>query len=203
MTRVGSRFIGGKQATAYFKAMRYDRDYAKRMNLSITLNFSYTDSDQSDASYAMQRLISDRFSRWFRYQSKKALRLGKEPFGPATYTWVAEAKSGRHFHWCVYMPDELRSAFEERLPKWIADVVGPITDVDGCINIKQVYAVMGLARYCMKGINPIQAGRRHVRPEEQGIVYGKRVAISRSLGKKARQKMQEAAVSSPAMKQAA
>ncbi|WP_339078292.1 hypothetical protein QQM41_15045 (plasmid) [Acetobacter sp. AC2005] len=95
------------------------------------------------------------------------------------------------------MPEELREEFEKKLPKWIENIVGPIKDLGGCINIKEIYGVMGVARYCMKGISPIQAGRRHIRPEEQGIVYGKRVAISRSLGKKARAKALEADVKPP------
>ena len=47
---------------------------------------------------------------------------------------------------------------------------------------------MGTAQYCMKGINPYHAGRRFIRPENQGTVYGKRVGINRSLGKAARRK---------------
>jgi len=182
----GSRYISGKQATAYLQAMLHDRENGKKLNLAVTLNFSCTNSPAGSASYAMQRLVSDRFGRWFRYQSQKAIRNGKDPYGPAIYTWVAEAKAGKHFHWCIYMPEELRKEFEKKLPRWISDTVGEIKDLDGCINIKDIYGVMGIARYCMKGISPIQAGRRHIRPEEQGIVYGKRVAISRSLGKKAR-----------------
>lgn len=188
MRRASTRYIGSKQGSAYLSAMLYDRDNGGRMNLFVTLNFTHTESSPSDASYAMQRLVSDRFSRWFRYQSTRASRLGDGAFGPVIYTWVAEAKSGRHFHWCLHMPEELRLDFEKRLPKWISDVVGPISDEGGCINIRDIYGIMGAARYCMKGINPIHAGRRHIRPEEQGTVYGKRVAISRSLSKKARGK---------------
>lgn len=110
---VGSRYISGKQATAYLKAMLHDRENEQKLNLSITLNFACTDSAAGSASYAMQRLVSDRFNRWFRYQSVKAVRNGKDSYGPAIYTWVAEAKAGKHFHWCLYMPEELREEFEK------------------------------------------------------------------------------------------
>ena len=97
------------------------------------------------------------------------------------------------------MPECLRKEFERKFPQWINNTVGSITDKDRCINIKEIYGVMGIARYCMKGISPVHAGRRHIRPEEQGIVYGKRVAISRNLGKKAREEAIKA-ISDPAFK---
>jgi len=181
-----SRHITGKQATAYFAAMKHARDQVDPPNLSVTLNLSCTDCPPGEASPVMQQLVNDRFGRWLRNKSHKSTKAG----GPGhilTYTWVVENKDGiQHVHWCLRLDEKLRSEFEHKLPKWVRSAAGKINDPKRCINIKDISFVMGLARYCMKGINPQQASRRFVRPENQGVVYGKRVAISRSLGRAAR-----------------
>lgn len=53
-----SRHITGKQATAYFAAMKHAQDQAEPPNLSITLNLSCTDCPPGEASPVMQQLPS-------------------------------------------------------------------------------------------------------------------------------------------------
>ena len=181
-----SKHISNKQGTAYFAAMKYARAQDEPPNLSVTLNLSCTDCPPGEASIVMQEIVSDRFGRWLRYKSRKAEAAGQLGY-PLAYTWVMEAKGGDpHAHWCVLVAPELRAEFERKLPKWVQSVAGTIRDAGRCIHIAEINSIMGLARYCMKGINPHHAAKRHVDPEDQGIVYGKRVGISRSLGKRAR-----------------
>ena len=181
-----SRHITGKQATAYFAAMKHARDQGDFLNLSVTLNLSCTDCPPGEASAVMQQLVSDRFGRWLRHKSSKSTKAGG-PSHTLAYTWVVEAKDGnQHVHWCLHLDAKLQGEFEQKLPKWVRSTAGKINDAKRCIKIKDVSVIMGLARYCMKGINPQQASRRFVRPRNQGVVYGKRVAISRSLGRAAR-----------------
>ncbi len=181
-----TRHISGKQASAYFAAMRHARDQDNLPTLSVTVNLSCTDCPPGEASIVMQELISHRFGRWLRYKSQKSKAAGGLGY-PLVYGWVIEAKNEfHHAHWCVQVAPELRVEFERKLPKWVKSVAGEIRDAGRCICIKEITTIMALARYCMKGMNPNQARRRFVQAEDQGVVYGKRVGISRSLGKTAR-----------------
>lgn len=108
--------------------------------------------------------------------------------GKPTYQSVIEAPGGaHHVHWFVHVPDDLRVLFERKLPTWVRKTCGAVTD-DAALHVESI-TDMGIARYCMKGVEPQHASRCYVRPENQGEVFGKRVGISRSLGPRAR--MQE------------
>jgi len=133
--------------------------------------------------------ITAKFGRWLRYQSAKAIKAGGESYGAPAYLTVLENPNDiHHVHWLVYVPASLLSLFEKSVPKWLSKAAGEITMPNGAIDITPIDTVMALSRYLMKGVEKHHARRCFVRPENQGIVFGKRVAISRSLGLAARQK---------------
>lgn len=137
--------------------------------------------------------IYQKFGRWYRYQSNKLKEKGKSGYGPPTYQAVIENPDNvHHIHWLVHVPEELRELFENTLPKWLNKAT-EVTRPEGIIKIVTIDTVMGLSRYCMKGVDPRHARRCFVRPKPQGTVWGKRVAISRSLGPKARLAAEQAA----------
>ena len=138
-----------------------------------------------------------KFGRWLRHQSKKAEASGRKSFGPPTYGAVLEAP-GRihHVHWLVYVPPELEPLFEKTLPRWLEKTAGTVINPVGAIDIRPIDTIMALSRYCMKGVERHHAKRCYVVPIDQGVVWGKRVLISRSLGAKARERAKRVTSSS-------
>jgi hypothetical protein len=154
----------------------------------VTINVSHTTLPAASISPALTE-ICGKFTRWLSYQSEKAVEEGKPDYGRPTYEAVIEAPNAiHHIHWLVHVPDDLQDLFRRTLPKWVTKVCGEIIKPDGAIHIDPVETVMALSRYLMKGVDPHHAKRCHVRPINQGVVFGKRIAISRSLGPMAREK---------------
>src|SRR5205807_3180683 len=91
-----------------------------------------------------------------------------------------------HVHWVVHVPKSLREAFHTKLPKWLEQVAGTIRCAESAINVKPVSNLRGIARYLLKGMDSRYAPRYSVRHESQGLVYGKRCGVSKSLGPAAR-----------------
>jgi hypothetical protein len=181
-----THYIRSRQASAFFKAAKHAEGHVRPLNLFVTINLSHTSCPSHLVDKAI-RAVCSKFSRWLRYQSKKATDTGCPGYGPPTYARVIEAPDDlHHVHWLVHVPADLRPAFEKTLPKWVLKATDAITRPEGLINIKEVDTVMAVSRYCMKGVDPHHAKRCFVRPKPQGVVLGKRVAISRSLGPAAR-----------------
>jgi hypothetical protein len=108
---------------------------------------------------------------------------------------IAVRYSYPHVHWAVYVPPGLQRMFKQQLRKWLSDVAGEIT-CDSAIHVRDVYRSHGLGRYQMKGLLPQVARRYHVRSEPQGVVFGKRCGVSRSLGPTERRRYAERIASS-------
>ena len=187
-----SQNIRSRAASRFFKGARHARDHGRPLNLHVTLNLSHTSYPGMLASAAVSD-ICGKFTRWLAYQSEKAIKRGEGGYGRPTYEAVIEAPGGiYHVHWLVHVPDDLQELFEKTLPKWFSRVCGPVVKPTGAIHIGPIDTVMALSRYCMKGVDPSHARRCFVRPINQGVVFGKRVAISRSLGPRAREQEADA-----------
>jgi len=192
-----SHHIRGRAASRFFKAAKHSEGRAQPMNLFVTLNLAHTACSPGLVSQAMGDICA-KFGRWLRYQSKKAMRDGRPGYGPPAYEAVLEAPGGiYHVHWLVYVPSELEKLFKATLPKWVKKTAGEILITAGAVHIKPIYKVMALSRYCMKGVERGHARRCHVTPSDQGVILGRRVLISRSLGPTARKKAVAQAAAAP------
>lgn len=131
-----------------------------------------------------ERLRDSHFTPWLRHRRKR-----NPSYGPPTHAWPVEAKDNiPHINWLLHLPDELQEPFEEKLPSWLSSVAGAIDCRPAAIHAQGIWGPMGLARYCLKGINPSDAKAKFIRPEFQGIVYGKRCGVSVNLGPAARRR---------------
>ncbi len=181
-----SHHIRSRAASRFFKATKHSEEQATPLNRLVTLNLSHTTCPEQAASAAVASLIA-KFGRWLRHQSKKIEAAGRVDFGPPAYSAVLEAPGGiNHAHWLVYVPPELENLFIKTLPKWLEKTAGTIVTPVGAIDVTPIDTIMALSRYCMKGVEKHHAKRCFVRPVDQGVVWGKRVLISRSLGATAR-----------------
>ncbi len=187
-----SHHIRSRSASRFFKGAKHAGEHGRPLNLHVTLNLSHTSATSAQASAAAIAMCG-KFTRWLNHQSKKALAGGNKPFGRPTYEAVVEVPNGlHHVHWLVHVPEALQSLFAAKLPTWLSKVCGEVARPSGAIHVSPIDTVMALGRYCMKGLDPYHARRYWVRPVDQGVVLGKRVIISRSLGPKARQQEENA-----------
>jgi hypothetical protein len=192
-----SHHIRSRSASRFFKAAAHASAHGRPLNLFVTINVSHTILPAASTSPAVAEICS-KFTRWLSYQSEKAVDRGQPDCGRPTYEAVIEAPNGiHHIHWLVHVPDDLQDLFRRTVTKWVAKVCGEITKPDGAIHIEPVETVMALSRYLMKGVDPHHAKRCYVRPINQGVVFGKRIAISRSLGPMARAKDKVQSKTSP------
>lgn len=178
-----TRYINRRQAHNFRHAILYAEQQAaaqgRQLNTFVTLNFDHTDCPPERVSKVFEKLRDNHFTRWLRYQS-----LRRRPdWTPAYYVWSIENHGGdTHVHWIVHIPKALRAEFREKLPLWLARVAGTVHCSASAINVEPVTRLRGLERYVLKGMDPHYARRYRVRHDPQGLVFGKRCGISKSLG---------------------
>jgi hypothetical protein len=150
------------------------------LNTFVTVNFDHIDCPPEQVSARFEKLRDNHFVRWLRY--RRAV--------PAHYVWALENCGGdTHVHWVVHIPKPLWEAFRTKLPEWLGQVAGTIHCAESAINTKPVSDLRGLARYLLKGMDQRYAPRYSVRHVPQGLVYGKRCGVSKSLGPASRARL--------------
>jgi hypothetical protein len=169
--------IGWRQAQNLREAIHYaDKrliDIGRPLNTFATINFGHIACAPEVVSEIFEKLRDNHFVRWLRYGTSYL----------SYYVWVIENAGGHtHVHWVLHLPKSLRAAFEIKLAEWLARVAGTITCRESAVNIETVTSLRGLGLYLLKGMDPRYAARCGVTSVPQGLVYGKRCGVSKSLG---------------------
>jgi hypothetical protein len=126
-------------------------------------------------------MITQRFAPWLRRTASAKIEV------PPTYVWALEAAGGQMAaHMLLHMPDKLMAEFRGRLVQWLCGLFGTDELEPSVLQIENVYNLIGVRRYLLKGIDPVWAKHLAVRPVSQGKVIGKRSGFSRNLGPTAR-----------------
>jgi hypothetical protein len=179
-----TQHIGWRQARNFLEAIRYAGinlvELDRPLNTFATINFGHIVCSPEVVSALFEKLRDNHFVRWLRYGTSDL----------SYYVWVIENSGGNtHVHWVLHLPKSLRAAFDTKLAEWLARVAGPITCTESAIKIEPVYNLHGLGRYLLKGMDPRYAARYGVRHVPQGLVYGKRCGVSKSLGPASRARL--------------
>ncbi|HXS50112.1 MAG TPA: hypothetical protein VN713_08300 [Sphingomicrobium sp.] len=147
----------------------------------ITIDFSSLGVGITEAGSAFQAVWA-RVSRWWRYQRKKG-----RPFGPFDCLAVHEHPEDgpRHVHWLVRAPEGGRAELERIVRARVEKITG-ITYLGRAVHFLDVDHAGGVAKYALKGVHPAYAAHFHMEASNQGFIYGRRLAISRSIGASAR-----------------
>jgi hypothetical protein len=179
-----TQHIGWRQARNFLEAIRYaDRRLAelgRPLDTFATINFGHIACFPEVVSAIFEKLRDNHFVRWLRYGTSDL----------SYYVWVIENSGGNtHVHWVLHLPKSLRAAFEIKLAEWLARVAGPITCRQSAIKIQAVTNLRGLGLYLLKGMDPRYAARCGVKDVPQGLVYGKRCGVSKSLGPASRARL--------------
>ncbi|MEA3002304.1 MAG: hypothetical protein QOH81_1092 [Sphingomonadales bacterium] len=183
-TKWGTRGIGPKQTARAFHAVRFANDNGRTLNLLITVDFSSLGVEPEDAGAFFQRLWH-RVGRWWAYQRKEKGRS----FGPFDCYAVHEHPGGgpRHVHWFVRAPDDGRAELERIVRNRLEKMTG-LACLGRAVHFLDVEKAGGVAKYTLKGVQPTYASHFHMKASDQGFIYGRRLAISRSIGATAREK---------------
>jgi hypothetical protein len=103
---------------------------------------------------------------------------------PIAFIWVLEQGFGAepHGHILVHLPQEHVHAFRQKICDWIGTPWVPRQ-----VTFRSIYDVDGAEEYVLKGLDHDAAEALGVRrPRSQGVVHGKRVGTSESIGRAAR-----------------
>lgn len=181
MTKYTTAQIGHKQATNIFHAIRFANDNGRPLNLMVTINLADLGlSDEGAGDFF--REARARVARWWVYEKKKG-----RPFG--TFDDVsahANPPTGRrHVHWLIHAPSgvryEVESVIESRLKKMLKlDCLGD------ALQVQDVTGAGTLGKYILKGVDPLYADYFHMWTSDEGLVSGRRVHTSRSIGRAGR-----------------
>ena len=180
-TKYGTSTIGRRAAENALHAIRYADALDRAPNLFITINFHSIGIDDESAAAVFQDLKA-RLSRWWRYQRTKGLVSGAL-VGVHSH---ANPAGSRHAHWMVHVPPEVAAPFQVKVEKLLLKIAR-VADLRDGLDVRPVYAPGSLAKYILRGIDPMYAGYLHIRPANEGIVTCRRTGVSRAIGKLARQ----------------
>jgi hypothetical protein len=180
----GTHHVGVKQAERAFHAVRYASEIGRPLNLMVTVHFTALGIKPEEAGQVFRRLWS-RVGRWWAYQRGAKAR----PLGPFDCVAIHEhpRERGRHAHWVLRAPNGARPDLERTIRSRLEKLTG-FACVGRALNFKKVDTPGCVAKYVLKGVDPAYARYFHMEASDQGFIYGRRLAISRSIGAAARAK---------------
>lgn len=179
-----TQHIGWRQARNFLEAIRFAGinlvELGRPLNTFATINFGHIVCSPDAVSARFEKLRDNHFVRWLRYGTSDL----------SYYVWIIENSGGdTHVHWVLHIPKSVQAAFDTKLAEWLGRVAGTITCRESAINIQTVTNLRGLGLYLLKGMDPRYAARCGVKHVPQGLVYGKRCGVSKSLGPASRARL--------------
>lgn len=183
-TKSGTRSIGPKQTARAFHAVRFANDNGRALNLLVTVDFTTLGID-ADGAYRVFQKLWARVGRWWAYRREKDPSLGALD----CYAVHEHPDHGpRHVHWFLHVPCPYRAALEEAIIKRVQKLSG-LDCLGRAVHFLDVARPGGVAKYTLKGVHPAYAQHFHMEASDQGFISGRRLAISRSIGAAARERV--------------
>jgi hypothetical protein len=178
-----SKYINRRQAESVLPAVQHAGIIGYPLNLMVSINFGQTACPKEEIANCFARLRKARFERWLRYLSSGSGGINCPP----TFVWAIEDMPGNpHVHWLVHIPTSLQDSFKAKLQEWLNKLAGPVYFSNGALDVRAIKTPASAGKYILKGIDPRYAQHFYIRPEAQGIVFGKRCGTSQNIGKMAR-----------------
>lgn len=173
-------FIKRKAGASFLHSARTAAAIGRPLNTHVTLSLWLMNIGHDTASAVFRALRERHFQRWSRYAPRGQQSVRN---GPPTYAWVVEAPQGRaHVHWMIHISPGNEERFSAALTNWVAKRTSATPIPATAIDIKPITHAEGLKLYLAKGLDPYLARLWRIRPEEAGIVMGRRCGTSRNLG---------------------
>lgn len=180
-----SKYVPHRAAANLTRAVTFAQKIGRPLDTLVSINYGLTFTNEEDMTAAFRRLLKSFFGKWFvRHPMHRRSRRGAADRA-LTYVWVAEGRAGHHgIHWLVYIPSDMKAAFARELPRWLEKTAGSLLEPKA-VRIDIAWRPQGAADYMLKGLHPAHARRFGVKHRFQGVVFGKRCAVSENLGPKA------------------
>lgn len=184
-TKKGSSSIGPKQATRVLHAVRYATSVGRPLNLLVTIDTSTLGIKDQDAGKFIREIWA-RLTRWWTYQrGKKGRALGDFA---AVVVHENPDTGPRHAHWLMHVPEEAREEVERVIRNRIEKLTS-LACLGRAVHFNHdVNAPGTLAKYMVKGVDPQYADHFHMEAVDQGVIHGRRMTVSRSIGYTARER---------------
>jgi len=184
-----SRYLPPRASANLSRAVTFADEIGRPLDTLVTINYGLTYTHDEAMTAAFRRLIKSFFAKWFTRHQAHHAGADRSP----TYVWVAEGRPGHHgVHWLVYLPYDLKPAFERELARWIEKTAGALIDPKA-VHVEHAWRPVGAAGYMLKGLRPAHARRYKIEAVFQGEVFGKRCAVSENLGPTAIRRYRQAA----------
>lgn len=182
-TKCSTAGIGPKQAARAFHAVRFANDNGLPLNLLVTIDFTSLGIND-DRACAFFQDVWARFTRWYAYQRKKGRAFGSFD----AYAVHEHPDSGpRHVHWVMRVPEGARAEVERVIRKRLEKLT-KLACLGRAVDFTEVKKPGGVAKYTLKGIQPHYAAHFYMQASDQGMIQGRRITISRSIGFAARKR---------------
>lgn len=166
-----------------FRAFDYAAASRRPLNTYVVLHLRDTPTQSAETAFTR---IRHKYRDWLAYRARKT---GEKV--PPVYVYVFENPEGRlHVNWPVHVPTGCGDEFEQKLRSWVEKVQGVLGPRDLHIGPIDPQRAKRLAKYVFKGTDPLYVRHFHLQDVHapQGVVYGRRAAISQAIGIRARQR---------------
>lgn len=175
-----SRHITLTQAENLAHAVGFARQIGFPLNRHLTVLWEH--AGVVGRVQDVQARFLELMRKWLQYRTVEA-----------AWVWVVEdgACMGLHSHILVHVPNPYLTAWKRMLPNWLdGDVDDKTIDVVSIQYPNRSEAtlnrVKGKVKYLLKGVSSQSGALIGVRPENQGVVPGKRTGTSQNIGRAAR-----------------
>lgn len=163
--------------------MRFANDNGRALNLLVTVDFTTLGVD-ADKAYQLFQQLWSRVARWWAYRRSKDSGLGAFD----CYAVHEHPDGGpRHVHWFLHVPPTYRAALEAAIIRRVEKLSG-LDCLGRAVHFRDVKHPGGVAKYTLKGVDPAYADHFHMVASDQGVIHGRRLAVSRSIGAAARER---------------
>jgi len=179
-----TRYLHHKPAQNAFRARRYAEDGGMNFNLLVTINWKLLSISSFRSTQEFNSLRA-KVARAWKYKLSKDLSSPE----PMVFIVYHENPNGvPNTHWLMSLPDNSVEWVEEKVRAISTKLYGRHLHENAFHFERNIYAVGQLQKYLSKGMSPATSAKYHVKPVDQGIVYGRRVSMSRSIGRSSRKK---------------
>ncbi len=182
-TKYSTAAVGRHQAEGIFHAVRFANDNGRALNLLVTIDLTQLGFSEQEAGDRF-RAIWKSTARWWNYERSKGRQIGSFD----AYAVHENPRDIRHVHWLMHVPrclwDDLPGAIQKRVCK-----AARLDCLGDALHFLPVTRPGGVTKYALKGVDPFYAPYFHMDAVPQGVVSGRRISVSRSIGRAARQRV--------------
>jgi hypothetical protein len=179
VTKLTSKYLRAADRDNLHEALLFADEQGYPLNLTITIKWSLFNGELCD-----ERRLANAQERLRHSLNRRGHDL--------RWVWVREARNGAHHHLLAHdCFGDHGLTFERHLLRMLEPDGGP--NADNAIVIKPTGTgqpgsggAPGWLRYLAKGMHPVEAASRHIRPSPQGFVTGKRTGMTQNINRAAR-----------------